>query len=80
MREQVDRGKSSLEQEKMELAKDLETSHQARVESEKYRKQAEAKILELQHAVDEHARNKENYDQQLTKVSLNFMPFINFFS
>jgi myosin protein heavy chain len=69
MREQVDRSKGSLEQEKSELAKELEITQQARAESEKYRKQAEAKILELQHNVDEHARNKEAVDQQLNKVS-----------
>lgn len=58
-----------MEQEKSELGKELELAQQSRAESEKYRKQAEAKILELQHAVDEHARNKEAVDQQLTKVS-----------
>lgn len=79
MREQVDRNKSSLEQEKTELVKDLEGAHQARAESEKYRKQAEAKILELQHSVEEQSRNREATEQQLNKVSFFFKFFqINF--
>lgn len=64
----MERGRSGLEQDKNELAKELENAQLGRAESEKHRKQAEAKILELQHALDEQLRAKETLDQQLGKV------------
>jgi chromosome segregation ATPase len=68
MREQIERSKVALEQEKHELGTDLETVQGARIESEKFRKQAELKLIELQHSLDEHTRNKDTIDQQLSKV------------
>jgi hypothetical protein len=72
MREQIERSKGTLEQEKTELAMDLENIQGAKIESEKFRKQAETKIIELQHSISEQARNKELLEQQLSKVCFNF--------
>lgn len=70
VREQLERSKSSLEREKAELTKELESAHQFRTGSEMQRKQAEAKLMELQHSTNKYSLENGTLDQQLARVKL----------